>query len=92
MEKGMKMIFIKGKFSPEDAKSILLTLINTKINYHSLKNYSLEERFQKRDPLSDERIESLTSDRQTLLTLIEDAMAGGLQLQIDSTIKIVAKK
>ena len=58
---------IEGKFSPEDAKEVLLELINHKINFHSLKNFSSEERFSQTIEGSKKRIEYLKEAKRKLL-------------------------
>ncbi len=79
---------IKGKFDPANAKDILLNLINYKINYHELKNFSLEERYGKKDQLSEQRIQELKNSRIQILKLIDHAVHNGHQLKINSVIKI----
>ena len=58
---------IEGKFSPEDAKEVLLELINHKINFHYLKNFSSEERFGQSIEGSKKRIEYLKEAKRKLL-------------------------
>ena len=43
---------IKGTFSPEQAKIILNSLINSKINFHNLEDFSNSIRFNSDDSYS----------------------------------------
>jgi hypothetical protein len=83
-----KHVLIDGTFSAHDAKDILLSLINSKIKYHQLKNFSSEERFGKKDRHSEERIVQLSNTRQQLLELFERAETEKAQLKIHSLINI----
>ena len=79
---------IKGKFEPTDAKDLVMNFINSKINYHKLKSFSLLERSGKRDKHSEDRITELTDSRNELVEIIKEANDNGLKVKIDSTIKI----
>lgn len=92
MKENKPIKFIEGKFSPADAKEVLLTLINHKISYHSLKNFSSEERFGKPVPGSQKRIQQLKKSREKIVHLIQQAVEHKLNLRIESSINIVFEK
>ncbi len=84
--------FIEGKFSPEEAKEVLVDLINHKINFHSLKNFSSEERFGKPVEGSKKRIEELKESREKIILLIQQAVDKNKNLRIESSINISFEK
>ncbi|HVZ57631.1 MAG TPA: hypothetical protein VG870_13290 [Chitinophagaceae bacterium] len=82
------VVLIRGRFQPQEARDLLLALINHKINFHQMKNFSLVERFGKPEPRSQERIEELRSSRLRLEELIRSAQQKGQTVDIESTIRI----
>ncbi len=84
--------FIEGKFSPEEAKEVLVDLLNHKINFHSLKNFSSEERFGKPVEGSQKRIEELKESREKIIVLIKQAVDKNTNLRIESYINIAFEK
>ncbi len=84
--------FIEGKFSPVDAKEILTGLMNHKINFHSLKNFSSEVRFGKPWEGSDKRIEELKVSREEIILMIQQAIDNNTNLRIESFIHISFEK
>lgn len=83
-----KIKFIKGKFSPEAAKEVLLNLLNQKIQFHSLQNFSSEERFGKPVPGSQKRIEELKEAKEKVVSITDKAARENLSLKVDSIIHI----
>ena len=83
---------IEGKFSPEDAKEILLELINHKINFHKLKNFSSEERFGQSIEGSKKRIEYLKKAKQKIVKIIDKANDNNNNLRLESSIEIFIEK
>lgn len=92
MKTNQSIRFIEGKFSPEDAKEILTDLINHKIRFHTLKNFSYEERFGKPVEGSQKRIEELVASREKVILLIQQAVDNNTNLSIESSINITFKK
>ncbi len=88
MKNSEEVILIKGEFNADDAKDVLLNLINFKINFHQMKNFGLLERTGKKDEQSLKRIEELKESKQQILGIIDEAKAGSAKLKIDSTINI----
>jgi hypothetical protein len=79
---------IDGTFSDIDAKEILLNIISTKIHFHSMKNFSAQERFGKQDTQSVKRMTDLNHDFEKIKEIIDHAKATNLNLTIHSTIHI----
>jgi hypothetical protein len=66
---------INGDFLADDAKSILMSLIKDKINYHELELFSASERFGRDLPHSKRRIKQLNEamiEMNTFLSSIEN--------------------
>lgn len=79
---------IDGKFNSKAARDILISLFNYKVNYHELKNFSLEERFGMRDGHSEKRILELKDSIAKIGEMIEWADRHGYQLDINSSVNI----
>lgn len=88
MKNSEEVILIKGEFTADDAKDVLLNLINFKINFHQMKNFGLHERTGKKDEQSLKRIEELKESKQQILSIVDEAKAASAKLKIDSTINI----
>lgn len=79
---------IKGNFKPDEAKDILMTLINKKIDFHNLKNLSSEIHFNKPDQKSKERIKALKEISAQIKELVKNAKEDDCEIAIDSTIQL----
>lgn len=79
---------INGVFTPDEAKEVLLTLLNHKINFHRMRNFSSEERYGKPDPVSEKRLSELYESRDQVLSLLTNATASGYKLEIESLVSI----
>lgn len=62
---------LKGQFNAEDAREILLTLFNDKIQYHRLKNFSHEERLGTPDKHAVERIPELKKTSEEIIAYLK---------------------
>jgi hypothetical protein len=80
--------FIEGQFEHGDAKEILMTIFNTKIQYNKLKNFSSQIRFEKEDEIALNRIKELKNEMSKFQKLIAEAKDKNLILQINADIKI----
>jgi hypothetical protein len=79
---------INGEFNPEDAQRILLSLINSKIQYHQVEIFSLEERFGIEATQSKDRIEELKLSVRDIQEIIKEATEAGMKLKVISTVNI----
>lgn len=80
--------FIDGDFAAEQAKTLLFSLINYKIDFHSLDSFSDYVRFNGDSEKSKKRISELTIMRDELLKVIDAAEKNGAKLNIKSTIAV----
>ena len=83
---------IRGEFSPDDARELLLTLIDNKISFHQLNNRSRRERFGEIDPAVVKRVDELRQSKADIATLIEEMGALGMKLSINCNIEITPVK
>jgi len=79
---------INGVFDAIEAREILTNIISSKIQFHSIRVFSISERFGINDQVSRERIEQLKETKIELLRLIEVADRNNKKLSITSNIDI----
>jgi hypothetical protein len=72
MKKTETIDLIKGTFTPREAQELLLNLLNSKINFHNIKNWSSRERFGKPDAGSEQRLKHLMESRSKVQTLFSE--------------------
>ncbi|MFN3755630.1 MAG: hypothetical protein ACK4RM_01620 [Flavobacterium sp.] len=83
-----KLQLINGEFNPNDAKNIILSLINSKIQYHQLEIFSMQERFGIEATHSINRIEELKLTTRDVKEIIKEAESLGLKLKVTSIVEI----
>jgi len=88
MKKNETIELIKGTFTPDEAREILLQLLNSKINFHNLKNWSSRERFGKPNADSEQRLIKLEESRKKVERLISTSINEKKSLIINSSIEI----
>ena len=79
---------IDGTFTPAEAKRVLITLINDKINYHELERFSHFERYGHEPLHSIERITALRNERSRLIESIREAEQLNKDLKITGMISM----
>ena len=88
MKKTETIELIKGAFTPNEAKEILLQLLDSKINFHNLKNWSSRERFGKLDADSEQRLKILKESRKKVEKLFSKSNIEEKNMIINSSIEI----
>lgn len=88
MEKKEIIELINGTFTPDEAREILLKLLNSKIQFHNVKNWSSLERLGKPDAYSELRLQHLIESRTKVQSLLSKAMVEERLLTINSRIEI----
>jgi hypothetical protein len=81
---------INGEFSKEDAKEMLLKLINSKIQFHQAKNFSTNEMLGQDDANSIKRIPILLDNSEKISTFINQ-LSDDVTLHIEGEVKIVVR-
>ena len=79
---------IKGTFTPNEARELLLRLLADKINFHNLKNWSSRERFGKPDIDSEQRVKYLDESRKNVEMFISKAISEQKNITINSSIEM----
>jgi hypothetical protein len=80
--------FIQGLFSPAEAADILLSLLNDKIKFHTVKSLHLREGEPDAGLTSKDRIQALKEAKKTVERSVLNAHKKGLFLEINSSIAI----
>lgn len=88
MNKTETVNLIKGTFEPEDAKELLLQLLNSKIDFHNRRNWSSQERFGKPDLVSKQKLEYLAEARKNIQTFLTEAINQKKSVIINSSIEL----
>lgn len=79
---------IEGQFSPSDANTILLSLFNSKINYHTLESFSNHIRHGSDLENSRKRVQNLQDSIEKIKILIEEAISSGKKIKMESSVTI----
>lgn len=79
---------IDGQFAPLEARKVISDLIGSKINYHTMEAFSIKERFNIDVSFSEQRIAELKEARSHLEDIINNALEKGLNLKVESFIRI----
>jgi len=75
---------IRGEYTAEEAREILLYLLNKKINFHEIRIISDLERLGEINPESEIRIERLRKARESVRSFIKQAEGTHKLLKITS--------
>jgi hypothetical protein len=88
MSEEHKVKLIDGQFTPEEATRVLLTLLNDKINHHTIEVLSFKERHGTEETHSRKRIEELNASIEEIKLLLNEAKKTSKSLMIKFEIKI----
>ena len=80
--------FITGRFSPAEAADVLMSLINEKIKFHTVKTLNLCGEESDINMASEERIGKLKEAKRRVEGLVLQAHREGMELSIESVIEI----
>jgi hypothetical protein len=92
MNKIEKLKLIEGDFSFNEAKEILTSMFNSKINFHNIQNWSSQERFGKDDETAQKKVRLLKNEIEKLEEIILNAKSQNKKLVIKSEIIISLKE
>lgn len=79
---------ISGTYAPEEAMEIISHLIQKKISFHELRNFSKQIRTGMDDTLSIKRIDELKQSQELLKKLVREAIRDNKSMKVSSTITI----
>jgi hypothetical protein len=88
MKKTETIELVKGTFTPDEAREILFQLLDSKINFHNVKNWSSRERFGKPDADSERRLRHLRESRKKVETLVSKSINEEKNITLNSSIEI----
>ena len=89
MSSSKTVTLVKGSYSPDDAKGILMSLIQSKIQFHNIRKLSSFEKSGSMDEWSEERISDLKEARKEILEMLKSVEEKGLSnVVINSSIHI----
>lgn len=89
--KNTEIELINNEFEINEAKNLLMQLIQDKINFHVSKNFSQLERLGKIDAISAMKIETLTAEKEKIKKLLESITDQSSKVEINATINISFK-
>ena len=82
---------ISGDFEPSGAADVLLSVINDKIRYHTVRSLKLPAS-QKEEEMSKKRVSELKDAKAKVFQEVRDAFEAGHQLEIKGSIVIRRKE
>jgi hypothetical protein len=88
MKTKQRFKLIDGTFAPAEASQVLLALVKSKMDYHSIEKFSNQERFGIDLSHSEKRLQDLRNLQTALKTLIDSAAESKQTLKIDGWIEI----
>ncbi|MEO8416378.1 MAG: hypothetical protein ABI472_22135 [Ginsengibacter sp.] len=88
MDKNYNFKLINGTFTVSDASNVLFDLISNKIHFHTMENFSSQERFGKDAAHSQRRIQDLKKVQGALKNFFDITEKKDVQLKIEGSVKI----
>ncbi|WP_343488108.1 hypothetical protein [Allomuricauda sp. d1] len=79
---------ISGTFTPSEAADILLSFLNDKIKFHTVRKLNLQPDSDTAFEVSEQRINDLRQAKERVTDLVVSAQKNGHLLDIKSTIEI----
>ena len=93
-DKNESFHLVKGQFAPNEAREVLLSLIDSKIQFHELQIMRKKARGDGDIEAAKARIETLLMNREHVLktTSLCDALGCELELEAEVVLSLVIKK
>lgn len=88
MNKIETLSLLKGHFTAEEAREVLVGLYHAKIHFHEMKNFSSQERFGCNDKIASERIPELKESLRKVQELVAHASGSNKKMIVTSTVNI----
>lgn len=79
---------IDGHFTPIEAKSILFTLVNSKINFHSMESFGITIRTNGDVSAHEKRIAELKKTNVEIKKLLDFAIKNNVNVKVNAKIEI----
>lgn len=90
MAEKLEFNLVLGDYSPEEAATVLLSLINSKINFHELDAFRKRERGEGDPQRAERRITELTESRTRVRGLLDRSNKEGLRISVKGVIEVTA--
>jgi len=88
MDKNFNFKLVHGTFTAPEAAKILFALISSKIQFHTIENFSSQERFGKEAPNSQKRIQALKDAQDSLKKVFAEAEKNEMHLNIEGSVTV----
>ena len=88
MNKNESLLLLKGRFTADEARELLIELFHAKIQFHEKKNFSSQERFGCKDRIATERIPELKESLRRVQELVAQAAGSNKRMIVTSTVHI----
>lgn len=88
MKNSTNLTLVKGNYTADEAREILMDLFHSKINFHEVKNFSSNERYGKDHEHSIKRIASLRDSIEEFSKLVTLATDENKTVTIESSVVV----
>ncbi len=88
MNKTETLTLINGNFTNDEAREILMNMFSSKINFHTVKNWSSQERCGQEDEIAQKKIPALRNEIKKLERILAEAKANNKKIVLSSEINI----
>lgn len=88
MQQNQTYKLIDGEFDPSEAWNILFTLVNSKINFHSMESFGIAIRTSGDTSFHEKRIKELMQTNKDIKKLMDFATEKKLRLKINAAIEV----
>ncbi len=82
------LTLINGNFTNDEAKEILMNMFSSKINFHTVKNWSSQERYGQDDEIAQKKIPALRDEIKKLELILAEAKVKNKKIVLSSEINI----
>ena len=82
------LTLINGNFTNDEAKEILMNMFSSKINFHTVKNWSSQERYGQDDEIAQKKIPALRDEIKKLELILAEAKVKSKKIVLSSEINI----
>lgn len=79
---------IEGVYTPQEAKEILMDLLDHEINFYKIQNLSAEVRQGNPDAQAWNKVQELSAEKERVLQMIRSAAEEGKKVNIYSTVHL----
>jgi hypothetical protein len=91
MDNTLEFKLVDGSFTPEEAKTVINSLIDSKIKFHNLEDFSNNIRFNSDSSHSKKRVEQLNEIKKEINLLMTEANSNGQLVELKCHFEISIK-